>query len=44
MDRNRLKVQSIIKNAKEYLRIEATGISFEDYIWPFYDGETIINT
>lgn len=42
--RNRLKIESIIKNAKAYLRIEATGISFEDYIWQFCGGKTIINT
>jgi DNA-3-methyladenine glycosylase I len=42
--RNRLKVHSIIKNAKAYLRIEATGISFSDYIWAFVEGKTIINT
>ena len=42
--RNRLKIQSIIKNAKAYLRIEASGISFSEYIWQFVDGKTIINT
>jgi DNA-3-methyladenine glycosylase I len=42
--RNRLKIQSIIKNAKAYLSIEASGISFSDYIWQFVEGKTIINT
>ena len=42
--RNRLKIESIIKNAKAYLRIEASGTSFCDYIWQFVDGKTIINT
>jgi DNA-3-methyladenine glycosylase I len=41
--RNRLKIQSIIKNAKAYLRIEATGSSFSDYIWQFVDGKTVNN-
>jgi DNA-3-methyladenine glycosylase I len=41
--RNRLKIQSIIKNAKAYSRIESTGISFSDYIWQFVDDKTIIN-
>ena len=41
--RNRLKIRSIIKNAKAYLNIEATGISFSDYIWAFVEGKTIIN-
>ncbi|WP_339724063.1 DNA-3-methyladenine glycosylase I [uncultured Paraglaciecola sp.] len=42
--RNRLKIQSIIKNAKAYLSIEASGVSFSDYIWQFVEGKTIINT
>jgi len=42
--RNRLKVRAIIINAKAYLRIEARGISFSDYIWAFVEGKTIINT
>jgi len=41
--RNRLKINSIIKNAKAYIRIEASGISFSDYIRFFVDGKTIIN-
>ena len=41
--RNRLKIQSIINNAKAYLRIEESGIPFNDYIWQFVDGKTIIN-
>ncbi|MFT6899251.1 MAG: DNA-3-methyladenine glycosylase I [Paraglaciecola sp.] len=44
IDRNRLKIHSIIKNAKAYLRIYPSVISFSDYIWSFVDGETIINT
>src|SRR5690606_40845286 len=31
--RNRLKVQSIIKNARAYLALEAEGIDFVDYLW-----------
>ena len=41
--RNRLKILSIIKNAKAYLRIEESGISFSDYIWTFVDSRTTIN-
>ena len=41
--RNRLKIQSIIKNARAYLNIEVSGISFSDYIWQFVDGKTVIN-
>ncbi|WP_299081926.1 DNA-3-methyladenine glycosylase I [uncultured Paraglaciecola sp.] len=42
--RNRLKIQSIIKNAKAYLAIEASGTSFNDYIWQFVEGKTLINS
>lgn len=41
--RNRLKIQSIIKNARAYLAIEASGMTFSDYIWQFVDGKTIVN-
>lgn len=42
--RHSLKIQSIIKNARVYLSIDASGISFSDYTWQFVDGKTIINT
>jgi DNA-3-methyladenine glycosylase I len=42
--RNRLKIQSILKNAKAYLSIEASGVSFSDYIWQFVDNNIISNT
>jgi DNA-3-methyladenine glycosylase I len=41
--RNRLKIQSIIKNAKAYLAIEASGLAFNHYIWQFVGHKTIIN-
>lgn len=41
--RNKLKVQSIIKNARGYLDILESGQSFTDYIWQFVDGEVIQN-
>lgn len=41
--RNRLKVDSIVTNAKAYLKImEETG-SFSDYIWSFTEGKQIHN-
>ncbi|AXR08317.1 DNA-3-methyladenine glycosylase I [Salinimonas sediminis] len=40
--RNRLKIQSIVKNAKGYLAIEESQ-PFTDFIWQFTDGKTIIN-
>ncbi len=40
--RNKLKIHSIVKNAKAYLDIEKTA-SFSDFIWQFTEGKTIIN-
>jgi len=42
--RNKLKINSIIKNAKGYLGIEAQGEPFSDFIWSFVDGKTIQNS
>ena len=42
--RNRLKIQSIIKNAKAYLALEQQGIAFNEYIWQFVGGKTIVNS
>lgn len=41
--RNKLKVQSIIKNAKGYLAIENEHGSFSDFIWSFVEGRVIQN-
>ncbi|WP_432455833.1 MULTISPECIES: DNA-3-methyladenine glycosylase I [unclassified Agarivorans] len=41
--RNKLKINSIIKNARAYLAIEAQGQTFSDYIWSFVNGKTIVN-
>lgn len=41
--RNRLKINSIIKNARAYLAIEQGGVSFSDYLWQFVDHKTIVN-
>lgn len=41
--RNRLKIQSIIKNAKAYLKIEQSGTPFSEFIWQFVGGITIVN-
>ncbi|MEE1675684.1 DNA-3-methyladenine glycosylase I [Agarivorans aestuarii] len=42
--RNKLKINSIVKNAKAYLAIEASGQAFNDYIWQFVGGKTIVNS
>ncbi|MFT5674648.1 MAG: DNA-3-methyladenine glycosylase I [Paraglaciecola sp.] len=41
--RNRLKINSIIKNARAYLAIEQSGMSFSDFIWQFVEHKTVHN-
>lgn len=41
--RNKLKVESIIRNSKGYLKIEQEIGSFSDFIWSFVKGEPIQN-
>lgn len=41
--RNRLKVESIIKNARGYLQLQEEGVAFNEFIWSFVDGKPIQN-
>ncbi len=41
--RNRLKVQSIIKNARGYLAMQEEGIDFSQFLWDFVDGKPLVN-
>ncbi len=41
--RNRLKINSAIRNARAFLEIQATFGSFDQYIWGFVDGRPIQN-
>lgn len=41
--RNRLKVESTVSNAKEFLKIQKEFGSFDKYIWAFVEGKPIIN-
>ncbi len=41
--RHRLKIESIIKNAQAYLRLEEEGKSFSSFIWSFVDGHPHIH-
>ena len=41
--RNRLKVNSIIKNAKGYLVYTADGKDFSAFLWSFVGGKPIVN-
>lgn len=42
--RNRLKVESAIKNAKAFLKVRAEFGTFDAYIWRFVGGEPIANS
>lgn len=41
--RNRLKIQSAISNAQHFLSVAEEFGSFDEYIWGFVDGKTIVN-
>ncbi len=41
--RNRLKVESIIKNARGYLALKEQGRSFSRFLWDFVDGQPVQN-
>lgn len=41
--RNKLKIQSVITNAKSFLQVKKEFLSFSDYIWSFVDGKPIKN-
>lgn len=41
--RNKLKVNSAVKNAQAFLKIQQQFTSFDRYIWQFVDGKTIQN-
>lgn len=37
--RNRLKIESAIKNAKAYMAMKKNGESFSDFLWQFVEGK-----
>lgn len=41
--RNRLKVNSAVKNAQAFLKVQKEFGSFDRYIWQFTDGKTLTN-
>jgi len=41
--RNKLKVNGFVKNARAYLALRDQGLSLNDYLWDFVDGEPIQN-
>jgi len=42
--RNRLKIESTIRNAKGFLEIQKKYDSFSKYIWSFVNGKPIVNS
>jgi len=41
--RNRLKVNSAVRNAKAYLALQKQGIDFSEFLWGFVGGKPIQN-
>lgn len=41
--RNRLKLQSLRKNAQAFVRFESQGRSFAEFLWSFVDGKPLQN-
>lgn len=41
--RNKLKINSAVRNAKVFLKIQQEFGSFDAYIWGFVDGQPILN-
>jgi DNA-3-methyladenine glycosylase I len=41
--RNRLKVESAVRNARAYLEVQAAFGSFDAYLWRFVDGKPLQN-
>lgn len=41
--RNRLKVDSAIRNARAFLALKEERGSFSDYLWEFTDGRPVVN-
>src|SRR5688572_13397128 len=41
--RNRLKIESTVKNARAFLAVQEELGSFSDYQWGFVDGEPVVN-
>ncbi len=41
--RNKAKVRSAVNNAKAYMQMQESGLSFSDFLWDFVDRKPIIN-
>jgi DNA-3-methyladenine glycosylase I len=41
--RNRLKVNGFVKNARAYLALRDQGLTLDDYLWNYVDGQSLQN-
>ena len=41
--RNRLKVESLVKNARAFLALQESFGTYDAYVWRFVDGRPIVN-
>ncbi|RTE86678.1 MULTISPECIES: DNA-3-methyladenine glycosylase I [Gammaproteobacteria] len=41
--RNRLKIESIFRNADAFVKLEREGVNFSNYLWGFVGGEPRVN-
>lgn len=41
--RNRLKIESVIKNAQAYIKMEESGEDFAQFLWSFVGGQPKVN-
>ena len=41
--RNRLKIQATINNTQRYLEVQQEFGTFESYLWPYVNGQPIVN-
>jgi DNA-3-methyladenine glycosylase I len=39
--RNKLKVDAVIENARAFLELKSSRLSFSDYLWQFTDGKVL---
>ncbi len=41
--RNRLKIEGTVQNARAYLALREGGVSLDEFIWKFVDGQPLVN-
>ena len=41
--RNRLKINSVVRNARAFLAVQSSFGSFDEYVWQFVDGAPRVN-